>query len=45
MHAHVLCAGLDVNRDHILEMACIVTDKELNVIAEVHIQTPNTSVK
>ena len=26
--------GLDVNTDHIIEMACIVTDKHLNVIAE-----------
>lgn len=28
-------AGLDVSRDHILEVACIITDKELNLVAEV----------
>ena len=28
-------SGLDVEKEHILEIACIVTDKELNVIAEV----------
>ncbi|XP_078483082.1 putative oligoribonuclease [Ciona intestinalis] len=26
--------GLDVNKDHILEMACLVTDGNLNVIAQ-----------
>lgn len=27
-------SGLDINTEHILEMACIVTDAELNIIAE-----------
>ena len=27
--------GLDVNKDHIIEMACIVTDANLKVIEEV----------
>ena len=27
--------GLDVDNDHILEMACIVTDGDMNIIAEV----------
>ncbi|KAK3096533.1 hypothetical protein FSP39_001095 [Pinctada imbricata] len=27
-------SGLDINKEHILEMACIVTDSELNIIAE-----------
>ena len=27
--------GLDVENDRIIEFACIVTDQELNVIAEV----------
>ncbi|XP_072013336.1 oligoribonuclease, mitochondrial-like isoform X2 [Amphiura filiformis] len=26
--------GLDVNKDHILEMACLITDGDLNLIAE-----------
>ena len=28
--------GLDVNIDHIMEIACIITDKELNIVAEVY---------
>ena len=28
-------AGLDVEKDHILEMSCIITDQNLNKIAEV----------
>lgn len=27
--------GLDIEKEHIIEMACLVTDTELNVIAEV----------
>lgn len=27
--------GLDLSKDHIIEMACIITDKDLNVVAEV----------
>ena len=27
--------GLDADTDHILEMACLITDSELNLIAEV----------
>ncbi|XP_052281400.1 oligoribonuclease, mitochondrial-like isoform X2 [Dreissena polymorpha] len=27
-------SGLDLDKDHILEMACIVTDKDLNIVAE-----------
>ncbi len=27
--------GLDVDKCSILEMACIITDKDLNIIAEV----------
>ncbi|XP_064423499.1 oligoribonuclease, mitochondrial-like [Latimeria chalumnae] len=26
--------GLDIERDHIIEMACIITDSDLNVLAE-----------
>lgn len=26
--------GLDINNDHILEIACIVTDSQLNIISE-----------
>lgn len=26
--------GLDINKDHILELACIITDSELNIVAE-----------
>lgn len=26
--------GLDIEKDHILEIACIVTDKRLNIISE-----------
>ena len=26
--------GLDQEKDHIMEMACIVTDKHLNILAE-----------
>nr|XP_016853623.1 PREDICTED: oligoribonuclease, mitochondrial [Anolis carolinensis] len=26
--------GLDIERDHILEMACLVTDADLNLVAE-----------
>lgn len=25
--------GLDINKDHILEIACLVTDAQLNVVA------------
>ena len=28
-------SGLDIDKDVILEMACIITDKDLNIIAEV----------
>lgn len=27
--------GLDVEKDHIIEMACIITDGKLNIIEEV----------
>lgn len=27
--------GLNIDKDHIIEMAVIVTDKDLNIIAEV----------
>ena len=27
--------GLDVNNDHILEMACVITDANLNTVVEV----------
>ena len=27
--------GLDIEKDKIIEMACIITDSELNVLAEV----------
>lgn len=26
--------GLDIHTDHIIEMACIITDKDLNIIEE-----------
>ena len=29
------CEGLDVEKDHILEMACVVTDEHLNLVKEV----------
>lgn len=35
--------GLDVEKDQIIEMACIITDSDLNIIAEV-IQTISASV-
>ena len=42
MYMHNTCSmytynlpGLDVNRDHIMEIACVITDKQLNVVAEV----------
>ena len=28
-------SGLDVNTDHILEMACVITDENLQVVSEV----------
>ena len=28
-------SGLDIEKEHILEMACLVTDADLNIIAEV----------
>ena len=28
-------SGLDIDKEHILEMACLVTDTDLNVVAEV----------
>lgn len=34
-------SGLDINKDHILEMACIITDKNLNIISE----SPNIIIK
>ena len=27
--------GLDIDKDHLLEIACLITDGELNVVAEV----------
>ncbi|XP_052794148.1 oligoribonuclease, mitochondrial-like isoform X2 [Mya arenaria] len=33
-HTAFLMSGLDVNKEHILEMACLVTDQDLNIIAE-----------
>jgi len=29
--------GLDVEREHIIEMACIITDENLTTIAEVYL--------
>jgi len=26
--------GLDVDKDHILEIACVITDKKLNIVSE-----------
>ena len=34
-----LYAGLDVDKDHILEMACLITDGDMNIVAEVGIIT------
>ncbi len=31
----VKCPGLDVETDHILEMACVITDSDMNVLKEV----------
>lgn len=28
--------GLDIEKDQIIEMACIITDSDLNVLAEVN---------
>jgi oligoribonuclease len=28
-------SGLDIEKEHILEMACLVTDTDLNIVAEV----------
>ena len=39
---HSSLAGLDVTKDHILEMACIITDENLNLVAEVHNEPNNT---
>lgn len=33
-------SGLDVTKDHILEMACLITDGQLNLIAEVSLPVP-----
>ena len=33
-----LCPGLDVDIDHILEMACIITDGDMNIIAKVQLE-------
>ncbi|WAR01003.1 ORN-like protein [Mya arenaria] len=33
-HSSSEMSGLDVNKEHILEMACLVTDQDLNIIAE-----------
>lgn len=27
--------GLDIEKDQIIEMACLITDSELNIVAEV----------
>ena len=32
--------GLDVEKDHIIEMACIITDGDLRVIEEVSLSHP-----
>ena len=31
-------SGLDIEKEHILEMACLITDEDLNIIAEVQLQ-------
>lgn len=35
--------GLDIEKDQIIEMACIITDSDLNIVAEV-IKTNNAAV-
>jgi len=31
--------GLDTRKDHIMEMACLITDANLNIVAEVRAAT------
>uniref|UniRef100_A0A667XCA4 Oligoribonuclease, mitochondrial n=1 Tax=Myripristis murdjan TaxID=586833 RepID=A0A667XCA4_9TELE len=31
---NICMTGLDIEKDHIIEMACIITDSELNILAE-----------
>ena len=35
----VFSAGLDIETCHIIEMACLITDENLNIIAEVNCGT------
>ena len=37
-------SGLDVNKEHILEMACIVTDANLDIVAEVRVNKSHTTL-
>ena len=32
---HLQMTGLDIERDQIIEMACIITDLDLNILAQV----------
>lgn len=36
--------GLDTRKDHIMEMACLITDANLNIVAEVRAATTPHSV-
>lgn len=31
--------GLDIEKDQIIEMACIITDSDLNILAKVRLNT------
>ena len=37
--------GLDADSDHILEMACLITDSQLNIIAEVNRHYENMPIQ
>lgn len=36
--------GLDIEKDKIIEMACIITDSDLNVLAEVRLSSQAPTV-
>ena len=37
-------SGLDIDKEHIIEMACIVTDHNLEIVAEVKYRSRHSSV-
>lgn len=36
--------GLDIEKDQIIEMACIITDSDLNILAEVMLSKSSDAV-